>query len=66
MALDDGIRESYRVSGISKIGSGYVFARLRVKRKAGRHEGGEQEPEQEPRRQNQESSDGQKHIDIKA
>ena len=66
MALDDGIRESYRVSGISRTGSGYVYARLRVKRKAGRHEGGEQEPEQESSRKNQESSDGQKHIDIKA
>ncbi len=67
MALEDGIREPYRVSSISGTGSGYVYARLRVRRKAARREGMQQEPEQEPRSQDSAaSSDGKKHINIKA
>lgn len=66
MASDEGIREPYRVSGIARAGSGYSFARLRVKRKAARQDGGQQEPEPESRQQESSSPDGKKHIDIKA
>ncbi len=69
MALEDGIREPYRVSGISRTASGYVYAGLRVRRKAARREGIPQEPEAEHESRHQdsaESSDGKKHINIKA
>ncbi|HSW63257.1 MAG TPA: hypothetical protein VLH56_08110 [Dissulfurispiraceae bacterium] len=66
MAFDDGIREPYRVSGITRAGSGYLFARLRIRRKAVRQEVGQQEPETEALQEESSPPDGKKRIDIKA
>lgn len=67
MAGTDGIRDIYRISGVTA-GGGYAFSRLRIRRKPAKHQEGEGES-----RQNEEQEetfppekDSSAHVDIEA
>ncbi|HMK42643.1 MAG TPA: hypothetical protein VK445_00735 [Dissulfurispiraceae bacterium] len=66
MALDDNIQDIHRVGGIRGTGTGYVFPRVRLTRKGRRREAAEEETGEERQKQEPESSDGKKHIDVTA